>query len=647
MKIVSALSAFILSSLFCSSSWALSSKADLDKVLKFSEDTQLYKDRQWRKLMHFETDFFRTTESQVDSRNFFFAKDGKKDLHAELTSTITAFFHDDEIKDSYDKAQCRFPARYAWLKKHLASEKIQWPDAICERYLAFAKGMKGQSISLVFSSYYLNNPSSAFGHTFLRVNKAPAQDGQRYELLDYGLNYAAEADTNNAFLYGFKGLFGLFQGKFKAIPYYFKVREYNNAESRDLWEYQLRLKPEAVDMVIAHVWELGPAQIDYWYLTENCSYHMLSILEAADPSVDVLSKLDQYVIPADTVRVLWNKTDLVEGYKYRPSIRQVFLQREKLLNAAEEKELKELARQIRVQDEFVFSDAYSKMSPESQAKILDAFIDYIDFRYSKEVQQAGRELQLKLRILEKRSQLAVEPEKIEIDPAPEDRPHLAHPSGRWGVGYRHTTEDKDFGLISHRFALHDRLDPAIGYPRPSQISFFDLDFSYGNSYSGDNNGKEFQLENFAAFELVSASPWSSLMPDHSWRFKLGIERTYNENFAPIQEGILRMAGGWTFQFADLDVSAQLSGEVHYAGAHSENQLWAGLGPLLEAHYQWSPYLLSQASVEYRRDSSWVVKDYFKTSVQTQYSFTKTWGLRAVYDNQRFLEEYSLQLFNYY
>ncbi|QDK36967.1 DUF4105 domain-containing protein [Bdellovibrio sp. NC01] len=625
---------------------ALSSQDDLNRALKAAEDKHLSEDRQWRKLMHFETDLFQTTESQVDSPKFFFAKDGKRNLHSELRATITAFFHDDEISDSYEKAQCRFPARYRWLKKHLADQKIAWPEARCERFEFFAKGLKGDSVSLVFSSYYLNNPSSAFGHTFLRVNKPAGKDGQRHELLDYGLNYAAEADTNNAFLYGFKGLFGMFQGKFKAIPYYFKVREYNNAESRDLWEYQLRLPPESVDMLVAHVWELGPAQIDYWYLTENCSYHMLSILEAADSSVDVLSKLDRFVIPADTVRVLWNRTDLVTSYKYRPSIRQVFFQREALLNADEKKQLNILAQQIKHQDEFVFSDEFNKMSSASQARILDAFIDFIDYRYSKEVQEASREFQLKNRILDKRAGIQDEPAKIVIDPVPEQRPHLAHPSGRWGVGYRHNTEDKDFALLSHRFALHDRLDPAVGYPSYSQISFFDLDFSYGDSFSG-KDGDVFQLENFAAFELISASPWSYLIPDHSWRFKLGVERTYNENFAPTQEAILRMAGGWTFLVDDFDISAQLSVEGHYLGAHSENQLWGGIGPIVEAHYQWTPYLLSLASVQYRRDSSWDVKDYFKTSVETQYSFSKTWGVRAAYSNQRFLEQYSLQLFNYY
>ncbi|WP_415062773.1 DUF4105 domain-containing protein [Bdellovibrio sp.] len=614
-----------------------SSQETLDEVLKYAQEQKLDQNRQWLKLLHYEKDFFQVRESQIDSPTFFFSAQGKKNPQAELQATITAFFQ--EVgEDTFTHAQCRFPARYKWLKAQLHNVKVNWPDIRCERFEAFAQAMKGESVSLVFSSYYLNNPSSAFGHTFLRINKAPSvKDGQRHELLDYGLNYAAEANTNNAFLYGFKGLFGMFPGQFRSIPYYYKVREYNNAESRDLWEYELRLGPSAVEMLIAHVWELGPSQIDYWYLTENCSYHMLSILEAADSSVDILSKLDQYVIPADTVRVLWTKTDLIKDYKYRPSVRQVFFARSKSLTEAEQNELHTLVHQIQTQDE---------ISGQSQAKVLDVFIDYIDFRYSKEVQEAGREFQLKMQVLGKRSEMPEGPMIVSIDPRPEERPHLAHPSGRWGVGYLHDSMAGDLATLTHRFALHDRLDPAWGYPSYSQITFFDLGFSYGSSYA-DLETKKLELENFAAFELISASPWSSLFPEKSWSFKLGVERTRNENFLPTHEGVVRLGYGWTWGQGVWDLSAQLQGEAHYGPTLSENKLWAGAGPLLELHYSVSSWWQWQASAHYRRDSTWDRQDYVRTQVETQWSFSKTWGLRALYRNQRFLEEAGLQLFNYY
>ena len=44
----------------------------------------------------------------------------------------------------------------------------------------------------------------------------------------------------------------------------------------------LNVDQETVDMLIAHYGRLV-LLIDYWYLTENCSYHMFTLLEAANP----------------------------------------------------------------------------------------------------------------------------------------------------------------------------------------------------------------------------------------------------------------------------------------------------------------------------------------------------------------------------
>lgn len=626
---------------------AQSFSKDLQQVLKAVNDQKLFQDRQWLKLLHVETDFFGITESQIDSSSFFLSAQGKKNPQAELNATVIAFFNDEKYQDSFNKAQCRFPARYKWLKNKLTATNIQWPDSSCERFEAFAKGLSGNSVALVFSSYYLNNPSSAFGHTFLRINKlASVKDGKRHELLDYGLNYAAETDTNNAFLYGFKGLFGLFPGKYKAIPYYMKVREYNNAESRDLWEYELNLGPEAVSILIAHVWELGPTEIDYWYLTENCSYHMLSLLEAADPHVDVLSSLSRYVIPSDTIRVLWNQNGLVKKYKYRPSGRETFSYRFAGLSEFQRQEVQNLAEQIKFEKDFTFTKSFNEMPSQQKADTIDTAIDFIDYRYSMQMQESGHELNRKLKLLEVRSQIPDEPVRIQMNPSEEKRPHLSHGSRRWGIGIKKSSRNINTSLLSYRFALHDRLDPLLGYPSYSQLSFFDFDFSISKPSVGQS-GTDFQLENLSVFELVSASPWSRLQPDHSWRFKIGIERTQNKNFPSTQEAVLRLGGGWTLLSGASDISAHLLAETHFSGAYSENKLWLGVGPHLELHHEWNTYLLSQVSLQYRYDSVGEYGEFVNLSFDTQWSFNKSWGLRASYHNLQFTEDVSLQLFNYY
>ena len=65
------------------------------------------------------------------------------------------------------------------------------------------------------------------------------------------------------------------------MPYYRKVREYNDIESRDIWEYKLKLSEEEVSRVLLHLWEMQRAEFDYYFLDENCSYQLLSLLDVA------------------------------------------------------------------------------------------------------------------------------------------------------------------------------------------------------------------------------------------------------------------------------------------------------------------------------------------------------------------------------
>ena len=200
------------------------------------------------------------------------------------------------------------------------------PTPSCPKLERFIESVDAESVSVIFSSYYLSSAASAFGHTLLRINKRSVGK-ERRELLDTGINYSAQADTSNAVLYAFKGLFGFFKGEFQRMPYYYKVREYNDFESRDLWEYRLNLPSRSVETLVLHIWELGSTFFDYYYLSENCSYHLLGAIEVAQPSLELLNRLNWPIIPADTVKVLTEVDGLVEYVKFRPSLRGQFRKR--------------------------------------------------------------------------------------------------------------------------------------------------------------------------------------------------------------------------------------------------------------------------------------------------------------------------------
>src|SRR5262249_23045455 len=106
---------------------------------------------------------------------------------------------------------------------------------------------------------------------------------------------------------------------FSSQPYYTKVQEYNNLESRDLWEYGLTLTPEELDRMVRHLWEMGQGSMAYFFLNRNCSYQMLPILEVARPSLHLSDPFWFKAIPVDTLRAVIDSPGILSTVKRRPS----------------------------------------------------------------------------------------------------------------------------------------------------------------------------------------------------------------------------------------------------------------------------------------------------------------------------------------
>src|SRR5439155_965886 len=100
-------------------------------------------------------------------------------------------------------------------------------------------------------------------------------------------------------------------GYFSTIPYYLKVQEYRDIENRDIWEYRLNFSDGQIRRMLMHAWELGNASFDYYFFKENCSYHLLSLLEVADPSLSLTDRFLFWTVPADTVRLITQQPVLV------------------------------------------------------------------------------------------------------------------------------------------------------------------------------------------------------------------------------------------------------------------------------------------------------------------------------------------------
>ncbi|HSM93188.1 MAG TPA: DUF4105 domain-containing protein [Anaeromyxobacteraceae bacterium] len=446
---------------------AMPDRAYLAELQRKARELRLSDDVGWLRLGHWRPRLLGGVKSEADGREFFLAKEGKTDPAAELDATLAGFFDASPKAEELDDAQCRFPARFGYLGAKLGFDLARLPARRCPRFEEFYGRVKATGATLVFSSWYLNNPASAFGHTFLRLDQAgESRAGRDAELLDYAVDYSAHVDTGNALLYAFKGLTGLFEGRFNHYPYYYKVREYAEYESRDLWEYDLALSPGEVAMLVAHLWELGGTRFDYWYLDENCSYHILGALEAAAPRLELLSHVGPLVIlPSETVKALYRNPGLVKQAQYRPSLRRQFDARISLLRDAEADFVEPLASDP--------DTALPAVPPPRQAAVLDAALDLLDFRRGREI-LIGADAEgaaTRQRLLERRSRLGVQSPRLDLTPPQEGRPQVGHPSVRAGLGAGVTDGAGAVALTDFREALHDLGDPDAGYPPTSQMEF--------------------------------------------------------------------------------------------------------------------------------------------------------------------------------
>ena len=168
----------------------------------------------WLRLGHYRPKLTGGWQSQADGPAFFLAQHGADDPAAELDATLRAFFAPlppeptgtvdadrATAKTPRDPArvhpQCRFPARLLYLHAQLEFDPARLPIQNCPGVVEFWQRLQPRGISLVFSAYHLQAPASAFGHTFLRIDRAGDLTGG-LELLDQGVDFSAEVDTGSS-----------------------------------------------------------------------------------------------------------------------------------------------------------------------------------------------------------------------------------------------------------------------------------------------------------------------------------------------------------------------------------------------------------------------------------------------------------------
>ncbi|MBR1778655.1 MAG: DUF4105 domain-containing protein [Alphaproteobacteria bacterium] len=478
---------------------------------------KLAQDPQWRALMHYH-DRWISKESTIDSEAFFLSPDGKKDPDKELNVTLRAFFtpisHVEKIEKKsaeYNHPQCLFPARYAWLNRRLHFDPALLLPVSCTDYQAFKSTIAPERVALIFTSAYMGNPASLFGHTLLRLDSAGETP-----LLSHAVNYGAITGSDGGISFMFKGVFGGYNGIFSVYPYYDTVNLYNNMENRDIWEYQLNFDQEQIDRLIAHVWELGHNSAYYYFFSENCSYMLLETLNVALPQQDLTEDFyrplfSSYTIPIDTVRTVLKQKNILKKAIYRPSRQTRLTHAYAFLNSPEKVQLRKLLKKPRQVDSVMESD----LNDEQKANVLVTAYEYIQYAFIAGNVPLDEMRRDSIKILTALSSIRDKSSITEV-PVPETRPDEGHLSGAVGV-YGGRRNHKNFIDFMIRPAYHTLLDETGGFVPFGAITYLDTTLRW---YENEN---DLRLQKFSFVDIASFPARNELFTPFSFKMNLGVE----------------------------------------------------------------------------------------------------------------------------
>ena len=587
---------------------------------------QLADSQQWQHLLHYRLHpYTGRTMSQNDSPEFFLAPDGKRNLLSELTADLQAFLHTG-LADN-ESAQCRFPARYFWLKQQLP--EVAFVDQPCPEFSAWRDELDAHYLTLIFPISFVTSPSSIYGHTLVRLDR---EDESRSKLLAYSVNFAANADTtDNELVFTWKGLTGGYPGVVSVMPYYVKTNEYQHMEYRDVWEYRLNFSKAEVDQFVRHIWEADDTFFDYFFFDENCSYRLLGMLDAASSRADLADDFDLKAVPVDTIRALYD-AGFIKQARYRPSAASEMESNAVQASEQERALAKRLVESEIVESDVQFDAALIGMDEQAQVRTLELAYSYARYLAVKKKQANPVLRKRTLAILSARSNLPKGDAFTRVRP-PAFRDDQAHGTSRLmlGGGY---VDEQWVGDLNWRIAYHDVMDPPKGFSPGAQIEMGEFQVR-----GGEDTG--LQLRGLELVNVLSLSHATDFQSPMAWTVSAGLKRfvpTHSELFSELNYGFGRafalpfgkrgrasIGDARWYALADITARADNQFDEGYqlsAGVRG-GWLWQGIASQERIEFQWQPVALGDDTPRRQLtiEEAWAGFD----DVQLRFAFTRQWA----------------------
>jgi hypothetical protein len=239
---------------------------------------------------------------------------------------------------------------------------------------------------------------------------------------------------------------------------------------------------------------------------------MLTILEVANPELEISDNFFISVQPADTIKILAEQEGLISKVTYRPAILSRMEHKTQQMNDEEKEALYDLVDDTKA----LKDESYQKLEVPQKALVLDAYLDYLEYEgLGQEDFDPKKPLRIPHSVLLERSKLKYKRQDTKMTQF-SARPETAHGTDRvrLGVGIN---DDELFQEIAYRPTLHDILGREVGYKKDSQFIFFDL---AGRYYY---ESKRFRMDRFRLLDIISLTPFEPIFKKPSWKLNLGFD----------------------------------------------------------------------------------------------------------------------------
>lgn len=242
-------------------------------------EKNLFSKLKWHSLLHY-------------NNNHFYIKDSKfllvhedPSIKNEMIKTLELYFADNQT-------YCRFPARLTWLSKEL---DFVIPKIECPTFEEFKFKAPAKKIQLVFASQNLLSSSSLMGHTFLKLSDVDQTNPRQH-----AVTFFAKVESYNPFSLFFESVILGMEGKVALLPYRQHIKNYQEIEGRNVWEFDLNISNENIELLHNHIWELKDISPTYFFHKYNCSTFTYFLLSIANENL--LYESNTWISPRDVVK---------------------------------------------------------------------------------------------------------------------------------------------------------------------------------------------------------------------------------------------------------------------------------------------------------------------------------------------------------